>query len=149
MSVKIKLVNNKEQEGELFSLDVRSKTLTLKKADGTVVVINADHIQNVTGKIAGFKPDLQALGISAHEVDRQEDTAFNTASKLINNTNFEVSNEIQSLFEKINIMYSSTVWKNNSIQIMDEYIIDPPYTNVTVLPNKDGLALDRMQKIVS
>ena len=56
---------------------------------------------------------------------------------------------MQNLFDKFNIIYENTKWSSTDIIILGEYAISAPYTEVKVLPGKDGRALDRLTKIVS
>lgn len=57
--------------------------------------------------------------------------------------------EIQNLYDRLSLIYSSCRWIGESIEILEEYIVDPPYDKVAVLPGKDGTGIERMRKIVS
>lgn len=63
--------------------------------------------------------------------------------------NYQVNGDVQNLFDKFNIIYENTKWSSSDIIILGEYVISAPYTEVKVLPGKDGKALDRLTKIVS
>lgn len=57
---------------------------------------------------------------------------------------------MQSLFDKFNTIYPCS-WDKTTIVILDEYIIEDPYTEVKVKPgkSKDGSGIERVIKIVS
>jgi hypothetical protein len=55
---------------------------------------------------------------------------------------------VQTLFDRLSIIYPCA-WQDNSIVVLDEYVIDPPYTTIVVKPGRDGSGIDRLSKIVS
>jgi hypothetical protein len=75
--------------------------------------------------------------------------ALKQAEKNLESLNKNVKPEIQLLYDRLSLIYTSCRWMGDSIEILEEYIIEPPYDLVKVLPNKDGTGIDRMRKIVS
>jgi len=69
--------------------------------------------------------------------------AIKQAEKSINSLNKNVSGDIQTLFERMGHMYPCK-WRGNSIVVLDEYVIHPPYDKVEVLENCDGAGLHRL-----
>lgn len=79
---------------------------------------------------------------------KKEQLALESAKKNIRAINNNVSKEIQAVFDKLSMMYQCE-WKDNSIIIMEQFVINPPYESVTALPNKDSKGIDRIIMIVS
>jgi len=78
----------------------------------------------------------------------KEDAALKQAQKNIEALNYNVNSKIQALFDRFNFTYPCK-WNGNSIIVLDEYCIDPPYNSVTVLPNCEGKTKDMFSKMVS
>lgn len=85
---------------------------------------------------------------SIANIEKRELTALKQAEKGIAAINNSVDNDVQSLFDKLNTIYPCS-WDKTTIIILDEYIIDAPYTEVKVKPGKDGSGIERVIKIVS
>lgn len=85
-----------------------------------------------------------------NSIEKKEDAALRNAEMKISSLNMDVNIDIQTLFDKLHIIYRCS-WRGNSIILLEEYIIEPPYTSVKVLPGASGdaAALDRLSKIVS
>jgi hypothetical protein len=81
-------------------------------------------------------------------IEQQESNALRQSEKALEALNASVKGEIQALYDRLSSLYSLCRWVGNSIEILEEYIIDPPYDTVKVLPKKDGTGLDRMKLIV-
>ncbi|RYG67776.1 hypothetical protein EON64_06715 [archaeon] len=60
-----------------------------------------------------------------------------------------VAPEIQQLFDKISSIFTECRWHENTMVVLEEYVILPPYGDVLVLPGKEGGGLARIQMIVS
>lgn len=82
------------------------------------------------------------------DLEAREQAALKQIEKNMENMNLNVSSDIQSIFDRFSSIYP-TKWKQNSIVILDEYIIDPPYETVTLAPGKEGRALQRISSMVS
>lgn len=91
---------------------------------------------------------LLVLFISTQNFEQQEMTALRLAEKALETANTKVPGEIQALFDKISSIFNHCEWSDVSIKILDEYIIEPPYDKVTVLPDKEGSGLNRIQMMV-
>lgn len=87
------------------------------------------------------------LFCSIASIEKREQTALKAAEKAIAGINNKVDNEVQSLFDKLSMIYPCA-WQDNSIVVLDEYVIDPPYTTIVVKPGRDGSGLERLSKIV-
>jgi hypothetical protein len=86
--------------------------------------------------------------LSIQNVQQQEDAALRSAEKSLDSINLNVKPEIQALYDRICSIYSSR-WRNDSIEILDEYLIEPPYDTVKIISNKEGSGIDRIKKMVS
>jgi hypothetical protein len=86
---------------------------------------------------------------SLQNLELQETHALKQAEKSLESLNKNVKPEIQLLYDRLSLIYTSCRWSGNNIEILEEYLIDPPYDAVKVLPGKDGTGIDRMRKIVS
>eukprot|EP01039_Chlorochromonas_danica_P004779 gene4776-5239_t len=145
--MKVTTVGGKTYEGEFYSLDPVSKSLTLKGDGDNYIIINATHIVSYTGEI-GQAADVSKFGVSTQNFEQQEMTALRLAEKALETANTKVTGEIQALFDKISSIFNHCEWSDDSIKILDEYIINPPYDKVTVLPDKEGSGLNRIQMML-
>lgn len=59
------------------------------------------------------------------------------AQKHLASLNLNVSGKIQALYDKFSLMYPCR-WESNSIIVLEEYSIDPPYDQVKILENNEG-----------
>ena len=84
---------------------------------------------------------------SIGNIEKRETAALKQAEKAISAINYEVDHYVQSLFDKISILFPC-VWEKTTIVVLDEYLIEAPYTTVKVKPNKEGKAIERVTKIV-
>ncbi len=82
-------------------------------------------------------------------MESREQAALRQIEKSLENVNLEVSSDIQSIFDRFSSIYPTKWAKNNSIEILEEYIIEPPYDTVKVLHGKEGKALARLASMVS
>lgn len=69
--------------------------------------------------------------------------AIKQAEKNISSLNKNVNSDIQILYERMSFMYPCR-WEGNSIVVLDEYIIHPPYDKVEVLENCEGGGINRV-----
>lgn len=88
------------------------------------------------------------MHFSITECDQEESAALKIAEANLEFTNFSVGHDVQALFDRFNKFYKCK-WQDKSILILDEYIIQPPYETVQLLPGKDGASLERISKMVS
>ena len=69
-------------------------------------MINSAHITRVEGDLSTTTlPDLAEFGTSIHALEKKEMTALESAEKSINALNFNVSPEIQALYDRLSFMY--------------------------------------------
>lgn len=143
--IKVTTVHGKVYEGELFAIDPVTKSLSIKNAAGTYTVINSHHVSQVTGSLTeGKAADFTKLGVhGVEDLENREQAALRQIEKNMENVNLSVSSDIQLIFDRFCTIYP-TKWKQNSIVILEEYIIEPPYETVKVLPGKEGTALSRL-----
>lgn len=85
---------------------------------------------------------------SIANIEKREAAALKQAEKAIASLNYTVDAEVQNLFDKLSTIYPCS-WDKTSIVVLDEYVIDAPYTQVVVRPGKDGSGIERLSKIVS
>eukprot|EP01032_Pedospumella_encystans_P016797 gene16797-19148_t len=146
--IKIHTVSGKSVEGEVFAIDPVTKSVVLK-VEGNYVVFNPTHIARIEGDISSVRaPAVGELGINIAGIEKRELAAQKQAEKALAAVNHSVNSDVQNLFDKFNIIYENTKWNNTDIIILGEYAITAPYTEVKVLPGKDGKALDRLTKIL-
>mmetsp|Transcript_4662 Transcript_4662/g.5107 ORF Transcript_4662/g.5107 Transcript_4662/m.5107 type:complete len:159 (+) Transcript_4662:125-601(+) len=149
MSIKVVTTTGVTYDGELFAVDTVSRSLSLKTTSGAYVILNPAGIQSITGNFSGSKPsDLSKLGLSLQQLEVQEQNSLRQAEKSLESINQRVKPEIQNLYDRLSLIYSSCRWIGESIEILEEYIVDPPYDKVAVLPGKDGTGIERMRKIL-
>jgi hypothetical protein len=114
---------------------------------------------------------LPCFYFSLNALEKQEQRALENAEKKIATLNFSVSPDIQTLFDRLNFMYVLIFviilfyikkfvysrypchWQGDSIVILSEYIISPPYETVTLDRNSkttvDSAGFERVVKVVS
>mmetsp|Transcript_24479 Transcript_24479/g.40820 ORF Transcript_24479/g.40820 Transcript_24479/m.40820 type:complete len:157 (+) Transcript_24479:170-640(+) len=147
MSIKLHSKSGKVYEGEIYAIDPVTKSVALK-TDGSYIVMNPSEIAQIKGDITSLRePQLAELGISIHNIEKKEAAALKQAEKNIDSLNSNVSNDVQTLYDKISIIYPCS-WRNVSIVVLDEYVIEPPYEEVKVLEGCDGTGIDRVKKIL-
>jgi hypothetical protein len=141
-------VGGKSYEGVLFAIDPRSKALALKTEQDSYVIISPSQITNIIGDLnATQTPEIQSLGINPKTIEKRQETYLKQAQKCIDALNSNVTEETQSLFDKINFVMPCT-WEGNSFIVLEEYRIDPPYDKVTVMKDSDGTGIDRVEKVL-
>jgi hypothetical protein len=71
------------------------------------------------------------------------------AEKNLETINPNVPKEIQALFDRIKDVYSDSKWNGSNIEILNEFVIEPPYTEVGFLgKNNNASGMERLKKIV-
>lgn len=100
----------------MFAIDVFLATAENEKS---YRLINSAHITRVEGDLSTTTlPDLAEFGTSIHALEKKEMTALESAEKSINALNFNVSPEIQALYDRLSFMYvGSTLITNNMSSI--------------------------------
>jgi len=85
------------------------------------------------------------------DIEEQEQLALREAEKNLETINPYVTKEIQALFDRLRDVYSDSKWNGNNIEILSEFVIEPPYDTVRFLEGKEGnlSGMDRVKKIVS
>lgn len=76
--------------------------------------------------------------------------AQEVAEKNIAGINFNVSNEIQSLFDKLAYVFPS-YWEGDVMIILDDFIISPPLYDKVIIRNTNTTSVtgkDRIDKIL-
>lgn len=146
--IKVTTTGGKVHEGELFAIDPLSKALALKNEQGSYAIISPSQITSITGDLNAAKtPELAQLGINPKTIEKREDSHLKQAQKCVDALNSNVSEETQSLFDKINFILPCS-WDGASFIVLEEYRIDPPYDNVTVMSGSDGSGLDRVKTVL-
>lgn len=79
--------------------------------------------------------------------DRKEEIALRNAERKISTVNFNVGAEVQAMFDRIGSYYP-VGWAGESIIILDEYVVEPPYKKVEVLSKRDGSQIEAMNRMV-
>jgi hypothetical protein len=80
---------------------------------------------------------------------KKEESELKRVEKCMAALNCNVTEDIQLLFDRMNSIFSAE-WKgtNNSMILLEEYRIDPPYDKVTVLKGCEGQGIDRIKQVV-
>jgi len=128
--MKIQTTDGNVYEGEVFAIDPDTKTIVLK-TESTYVVINSNLIAQLHGDFSTVKtPQIAELGISPSAIQKREMIALKQTEKNIEALNNNVSSDIQALYDRMSLLYPCR-WDNVTIVILDEYVIKPPYEEVT------------------
>ncbi len=80
--------------------------LTTAENEESYRLINSAHITRVEGDLSTTTlPNLSEFGTSIHALEKKEITALENAEKSIRALNFNVSPEIQALYDRLLFMY--------------------------------------------
>ncbi|KAJ1430394.1 hypothetical protein B484DRAFT_448940 [Ochromonadaceae sp. CCMP2298] len=147
MSIKVTLKTGRTVEGELFAVDPVTKSVALK-SDGAYIVLNPSEISQIKGDLAAQPaPPLAALGLSLKNFEKKEADAQKQTETRIHSLNPDVSPEVQTLYDRLSILYPCA-WDGTRIVLLGEYAISAPYEKVTVLKGDGGVGLERLEKIL-
>lgn len=152
--MRITTVGGKVFEGEIYCVDPVSHAIALKENSNSNVftIIASENIVSISGIniLTDIPtPTVEGVSITTEDIRIQEEMALRNSEKLLEAINFRVSGEIQALYDRISLIYGNTCWKGMNIEVLEEYVIAPPYDSVAVMPGKDGAGLERINKVVS
>lgn len=161
--VTVHLVNGQSLSGRVHCVDPVTGTIVLSHAPAegsfsahpAYTMIGPSQVASVDGNIDVLKPaNVSAFGINIAAVEKYEAKALTAAERSIAGLNHSVSTEVQSLYDKLALLFSDCRWDdNNTICILDEFLISEPYDTVTVRPgatsaNDGATGLERVQKVL-
>jgi len=155
--LKVHIVGGIVCEGSVQAIDPVTKTLILKTGDegsSSYRIIIPSQITQIEGDLASVAiPDLSTLGINLAALEKKETSALKEAERNFASINLKVNQDIQSLFDRLRSLFGEEcVWVDESIKILDDFQIDPPYDKVT-LDNENvtaskQLGYDRVVKML-
>ncbi|OQR90231.1 hypothetical protein THRCLA_22568 [Thraustotheca clavata] len=131
-------------EGSVFTLDPVSGFLVLEGQNNTLL-LHSDVVTRIDPMAAPASGN-ESVRVSEEELRKLEQRTRLQAEKAIASIGKNVSPMGQALFDAL----SKTMpceWRGQSIQVMNEVVIDPPYaTNTTKSANKQ--MLERVKKVL-
>jgi len=159
VSLNVLLVNGKSINGRPFCVDPTTGTIVLEHApaDGSFsslpsyTMISPIQVASVDGNLGILSAaEISAKGVNIAALEKYEQKAQMAAERSIAGLNHSVSADVQSLYDKLALLFSDCRWEdNNTICILDEFLIYEPYDTVTVRPGSDVIGgLDRVQKVL-
>ncbi len=166
--LKVTTKGGKTYEGEIFAIDPVSKSLVLKNEE-IFSIVNPNQISHIDGNVAlptsssfgqfsvrwgsifpspWFTLLLFFVSHSTASLEKKEHASLKQAEKNMAALNKNVASHVQFLYDRMN-SYFPCRWENVNIIVLDEYIIEPPYESLKLLPGREGSGLERVSKRVS
>mmetsp|Transcript_3711 Transcript_3711/g.3848 ORF Transcript_3711/g.3848 Transcript_3711/m.3848 type:complete len:169 (-) Transcript_3711:141-647(-) len=128
--IKIHFIGGKSIEGKVYSIDPVTHSIVIQN-DSKFSIINPENIQQIEGEIPSVPSEDVPQSITNPQalqgLEKQEARSLHQAEKKISEMNNRVSPEVQALFDRLNFIYPC-VWSGDSIMVVDQFRIDPPYT---------------------
>jgi len=166
--MELTLNNNNSKEvttGTIYCTDEVSNTIVLKKSlvhttlTSEITVINAAVVTDrriITAAAADEKEGEKTVlpHVSRRMVEERERRAIKLMEESFSHVNQQASPEGQKIFDKLLKACNEVSWRGESIIVLGEIRVDPPYTsNDCVLIGKggglDGHSLERVKNIVN
>eukprot|EP00538_Stauroneis_constricta_P009478 CAMPEP_0119556134 /NCGR_PEP_ID=MMETSP1352-20130426/8174_1 /TAXON_ID=265584 /ORGANISM="Stauroneis constricta, Strain CCMP1120" /LENGTH=179 /DNA_ID=CAMNT_0007603037 /DNA_START=361 /DNA_END=900 /DNA_ORIENTATION=- len=154
----IVLKNDDKVRGEIYTVDPISNFIFVKDQLSEVRMINAAFIKSSTLIKKAEQSDIQALSAlakathSKRALEEKEKRAIRLAEESFRNNNPKASAFGQAVFDRLVKACNEVSWDGNSIIVMSQIRVDPPYGQDNCKPIKTGKGasgLDRIQKIVA
>jgi len=146
--VTVKLTSGGTVKGMLFCIDPVTNAMVVKHEDNRFTLVNPLSISSVEGDTSTPMPNLVAMGVSISNMEKKEDLALAAAEKNLESINNDVSPLEQNLYDKLSSIFAKTRWEGNSIVILENIIIDPPY-HQAVIQGGDNSQLSFVQKVLA
>mmetsp|Transcript_23742 Transcript_23742/g.35368 ORF Transcript_23742/g.35368 Transcript_23742/m.35368 type:complete len:192 (-) Transcript_23742:175-750(-) len=166
--MELTLNNNNSKEvttGTIYCTDEVSNTIVLKKSlvhttlTSEITVINAAVVTDrriITPAAEDEKEGEKTVlpNVSRRMVEERERRAIKLMEESFSHVNQQASPEGQKIFDKLLKACNEVSWRGESIIVLGEIRVDPPYTsNDCVLIGKggglDGHSLERVKNIVN
>mmetsp|Transcript_4553 Transcript_4553/g.9447 ORF Transcript_4553/g.9447 Transcript_4553/m.9447 type:complete len:194 (+) Transcript_4553:128-709(+) len=167
--MELTLNNNNAKEvttGTIYCTDEVSNTIVLKKSlvhttlTSEITVINAAVVTDrriITAAAAEDEKEGEKTvlpNVSRRMVEERERRAIKLMEESFSHVNQQASPEGQKIFDKLLKACNEVSWRGESIIVLGEIRVDPPYTsNDCVLIGKggglDGHSLERVKNIVN
>ena len=151
---KITLTTGEIHEGVVFCIDPVTLSIVLKDGEAYTMV-NPDMVSKFDGDLSKVKtPSPADIGLSVQLDDRKvakiEHDNLETAEEELNSINFSVDPAIQTLFDKLRILYPCK-WNGADMIIMESIKVSPPYNKVTSAngTKKDVDGMDRISMVLN
>ena len=103
--IKVHTIGGKVYEGHVFAIDPVTKAIILNNED-SFRMISHSQIDHIEGDISAIPvPDVTEFGIRVNSLEKKEQVALDNAEKRISALNFDVSPNIQTLYDRLSFMY--------------------------------------------
>ena len=103
--IKVHTIGGKVYEGHVFAIDPVTKAIILSNEE-TFRMISHSQIDRIEGDISAIPvPDVTEFGIRVTSLEKKEQVAHDNAEKSISALNFDVSPNIQTLYDRLSFMY--------------------------------------------
>lgn len=168
LRVKITTLLDNSITGKIYTYDAKSNTVTLEETalgskPAGYRIIKTSFIRDVQvldkpkktqanepgSRVAVVEKTEPVIGyVNTANMAKKEATAIQTAVKIRSTRGVGVSKEAQIIFDAI---YKTIPcrWYNNSIIVMDEVRVDPPYTAESCKADTPGNALELVRRIIT
>ena len=103
--IKVHTIGGKVYEGHVFAIDPVTKTVILNNEE-SYRMISHSQVARIEGDMSAIPvPDVTEFGIRVNSLEKKEQVALDNAEKSINALNFDVSPNIQTLYDRLSFMY--------------------------------------------
>eukprot|EP00525_Craspedostauros_australis_P012318 CAMPEP_0198110128 /NCGR_PEP_ID=MMETSP1442-20131203/2165_1 /TAXON_ID= /ORGANISM="Craspedostauros australis, Strain CCMP3328" /LENGTH=176 /DNA_ID=CAMNT_0043766071 /DNA_START=208 /DNA_END=734 /DNA_ORIENTATION=- len=154
----IVLRNDDKVRGEIYTVDPVSGFIFVKDKLKELRMINVRFIKSSKKVKDASAEDTKALSASMKTVftkralEEREKRALRLAEETFRNTNTKASPHGQAVFDRLVKACNEVSWQEESIIVLGQIQVDPPYTADSCKPlvaGKGVSSLDRIQKIVA
>jgi hypothetical protein len=102
--IKVHTIGGKVYEGVVFAIDPVTKAVVLRNEE-SFRMINHSQITRIEGDISTTPvPDVTEFGIRVNALERKEQQALENAEKSLSALNFDVTPNIQTLYDRLSFM---------------------------------------------
>lgn len=99
--IKVHTVGGNVYEGSLFAVDPVTKAIVLRDEE-SFRMISHSQISSIEGDISATPvPDVTEFGMRVNSIEKKEHIALDNAEKSISALNFDVSPNIQTLYDRL------------------------------------------------
>ena len=103
--IKVHTIGGKVYEGHVFAIDPVTKTVILNNEE-SYRMISHSQVARIEGDMSAIPvPDVTEFGIRVNTLEKKEHAALENAEKSIKALNFDVSPNIQTLYDRLSFMY--------------------------------------------
>ena len=150
------LQNGETVSGEVYCTDPSSNVVVLQDQLGGIHMVTVSSITE-SKQLEEAPNDATISSTNVTHVkkilEEREKRAIKLAQENLRNINPKASPKGQAVFDRLLKACNEVVWKGESIIVMNQIQVDPPYSQETCskLPSSTsaGGSLDRVQKIVA